>query len=129
MKRFIASILLLVYCTVNTGFVVSAHYCMDRFEGIQLGAAESKECGKCGMHKDASEGCCRDEVKVVMAEQDQLFAKTVAYPLVQPLAILYPSAHLAAPFYNFILSPEAFSLLPPLLSKQDTYLSNRVFRL
>lgn len=78
MKRLAAYILLLIYFTVSTGFVVSVHYCMNKVDSIKLGDDSSEECGKCGMHLQESNGCCKDDVKMVKMQVDQAFAKIVA---------------------------------------------------
>ena len=70
MKKLAASILLLIYFTVTTGFVVSVHYCMNKLDSIQLGDNSSEECGKCGMHVEDSGGCCKDDVKLVKMQAD-----------------------------------------------------------
>src|SRR4051812_32941329 len=62
MRRIFAFILLLIYFSLSTGFVVSMHYCMNRFDSAQLGSSHKDHCHKCGMHND---GCCRDEVAVI----------------------------------------------------------------
>ena len=129
MKKLLASILLMIYFTVNTGFVVSMHYCMDKIDSVQIGAVENEKCNKCGMHTEDSDGCCRDEVKVLKLQQDPLVAK-VLLPIVAQTPVELPlSMHLIAPFYNFQLADDYDYFRPPLISEQDTYLSNCVFRL
>ncbi|HVG42680.1 MAG TPA: hypothetical protein VM888_13805 [Chitinophagaceae bacterium] len=100
---------------------------MDKFNSIELGTAKSEECAKCGMQKADSDGCCHDEVKVVQLQQD---VRVVAYsevdfsiaPIILPI-----THHLQLPFYNFILSKEKWFPHPPLLSKQDSHVTNCVF--
>lgn len=128
MKKFAASILILVYFTVTTGFVVSVHYCMGKLSSVELGYTGKSECGKCGMNLEKSHGCCKDDVKLVKVQVDQNFAKTTS-----------PDFSLALSANNSFAdhSPSLQSLnnagypLPhgPPLDKQDTYLQNRVFRL
>ena len=128
MKKLFASILLLVYFTVSTGFVVSVHYCMNKVDSVQLGDSTSDECGKCGMHIESSEGCCKDDVKMIKMQGDQSFAK---------IAVPDFSLHFALPqliqyyFVTYTNTPEEKHPLAhgPPLSKQDTYLQNCVFRL
>ena len=126
MKRFAAFILLLIYFTVSTGFVVSMHYCMNQFDSVQVGAASDK-CSKCGMHINDSGGCCRDEVKVVKLQMDKQVAKMLFSSLSFAPVELPLSQHLALPFQNFQQAIEAVPTGPPLLSNQPVYLSNRVF--
>lgn len=128
MKKLFASILLLVYFTVSTGFVVSVHYCMNKVDSVQLGDTSSDECNKCGMHIESSGGCCKDDVKMVKMQVDQSFAKITVpdFSLPAVLPLVYDSY-----FTSYAKSvDESYPLAhgPP-LSKQDTYLQNCVFRL
>ena len=128
MKHFAASILLLVYFTVSTGFVVSVHYCMNKVDSIELGDSNRDECGKCGMHIEDSGGCCTDDVKMVKLQIDQAFAKILSvdfsFHSPVPVAVDIYSASLQ----NSIQEDYPLAHGPP-LSEQDTYLKNCVFRL
>jgi len=46
---------------------------MGKLESWSLGHTENKECGKCGMEKEAAEniGCCKDEFKHIKLKVDQ----------------------------------------------------------
>ena len=129
MKRFLASILLLIYFCVSTGFVVSMHYCMNKFDSVQVGAADSEKCGKCGMHTEDSDGCCRDEVKVVKLQQDSQLAKLLMPSFSMAPVQLTLSQHLVLPFQNFVQAQIIEYPDPPLRSGQPVYLSNCVFRI
>src|SRR5689334_13898376 len=75
-KKLIVAIAVLVYFVINTGFVVSVHYCMNKFQSSQIGADDHKKCGSCGMPKQG--GCCHDEVKVVKLASDHMVTQTVS---------------------------------------------------
>lgn len=128
MKQVVASILLLVYFVVSTGFVVSVHYCMDKVNAVQLGDAARDKCNKCGMPLKDKKGCCKDEVRVFKMQVDQAFAKFVKTDFsLSPDLSSHSQFFLATLFREIKLSaPVAHG--PP-LSEQDTYLQNRVFRL
>lgn len=126
MKKLTAFILLLIYFTVSTGFVVSMHYCMNQFDSVQVGAASDK-CSKCGMHTADSGGCCRDEVKVVKLQVDKQVAKMLFSSLSFAPVALPLSQHLSLPFQNFRQVIEPAPTGPPLISNQPVYLSKRVF--
>jgi hypothetical protein len=128
MKKFLLFIWLIVYTCVSTGFAVSTHFCMNRKASVELGTAEKETCDKCGMHKEESNGCCRDEVTVVKLHQDTETAKTVlpSFTLVLPVVSL--TQHLVSPFYNFTEAPVCTAFQPPPLS-EALYLSNCVFRI
>jgi hypothetical protein len=129
MKKLATAVLLLVYFTVTTGFVVSVHYCMNKVDSVELGYAGAEECGKCGMNVQTSDGCCKDDVKVIKMQVDQNLAK-IAVPNFTLSPFLF--AVLAGRFPDFLLTSISnafpFSNGPP-LSKQNSYLLHCVFRL
>ena len=125
MKRVLASLLLLVYFTVSTGFVVSMHYCMDRFDSAELGHAADSKCQKCGMHKD---GCCHDEVKVVKLQ----LAHVVAHAQIQNLEAPLPPVSTPIAFEPVLFDkdlPIYHAAHGPPLGQPPAYLLNGVFRL
>ncbi len=130
MKKILLSIVLVCYLAVTCGLVVNHHYCMDRLASTQLFATAEKVCGKCGMHSDESNGCCRDEVKVVKLVQDQNKIPVVTYELPSiDEVVITPSLFIAALFQNVDVERHFHNHSPPLLSAQDTYLQINVFRI
>lgn len=130
MKRILTSIILVCYLTVTCGLVVNHHYCMDRLASTQLFSTAEKVCGKCGMHTDESNGCCRDEVKVVKLVQDQNKIPVITYELPSLKEVVNtPSLFIAALFQNVEVQHHFDNHSPPLLSAQDTYLQINVFRI
>ena len=103
---------------------------MDRLASTQLFASEAKVCGKCGMHTSKSNGCCRDEVKIIKMEVDQKTASNVAFelPALDVIGQL-PSQFIVASFCNVEETRHYKNHSPPLLTEQDTYLQNCVFRI
>lgn len=81
MKKFLVTILALVYLTASVGATVNMHYCMDKLVAWGLGQEKpgKKSCPYCGMAKTSqdkhcgkeSKGCCKDEQKIVKLENDQ----------------------------------------------------------
>ena len=129
MKKIAAAILLLIYFTVSTGFVINLHYCMDKVASVEVGESHADECGKCGMPLSDKEDCCRNEVKVVKLHQDLVPTYSVVFELAS-LPVLIATVHyITAPFENGVQHDNYWLHAPPLISKQDTYLTNRVFRL
>jgi hypothetical protein len=129
MKKIIASITILCYLAVTCGVIVNFHYCMDRLASTQFFASESKVCNKCGMHTKAN-GCCHDEVKIIKMEVDQKAASYVLFELPALDAIgQVPSEFIAASFINAGETRHHQNYSPPLLTEQDTYLQNSVFRI
>jgi hypothetical protein len=128
MKKLLVSILLLVYFTVSTGFVVSLHYCMGRLDSGSIGETKASVCGKCGMHQDEENKCCRDEISVVKLQTSHLAAHFAIpdFGLSLPL-----SDHTDFEMQTFFPRQEVALEVAhgPPLSRQDTYLRNCVFRI
>jgi len=118
------------YLAVSSGVIINFHYCMNKLASTELFASESKQCGKCGMHSDESNGCCRDEVQVVKIDDDQksTSAYSFSFPALEVL-VQKPSDFIAACFFKVPGARHYLNHSPPLLSAQDTYLQNGVFRI
>jgi len=110
--------------------IINFHYCMNRLASTELFASDNKQCGKCGMHTDDSNGCCRDEVQVLKMDDDQknTSAYSFAIPALEAL-VQKPSDFIVTSFYNVPGTRHYLNISPPLLSAQDTYLQNGVFRI
>lgn len=82
------------------------------------------------MDTHGSKGCCHDEVKVIKLQQDQNKSPVISYeiPAIETL-ITVPSDFIVASFYNVNEQRHFHIHSPPLLSAQDTYLQNSVFRI
>ncbi|MDZ4796091.1 MAG: hypothetical protein SGI83_17555 [Bacteroidota bacterium] len=130
MKKTIFAISFLCYFAVTSGVVINYHFCMKRLVSVQLFDATPDTCGKCGMDMHESSGCCRNEVKLVKLEQDQ---NKLTLALVEPpsfdIPVTSPSAFIVAAFENKYGQRYFHNHSPPLLSEQDTYLQNSVFRI
>jgi hypothetical protein len=130
MKKIIASISLLCYFAVTCGVIINSHYCMNRLASVHLFETSVDVCGKCGMDTHESNGCCRDEVKVVKLEQDQNKMTIAAYGIYPIEAIIsIPSDFIVTSSYNVDEQHHFHNHSPPLLSAQDTYLQINVFRI
>jgi hypothetical protein len=128
MKKGIAAILLLLYGAFSSGVVISFHYCMDRFDSVQLGASDFEVCGKCGMHTEDAGGCCNDEVKIFKIQDDQQ-TSAINFKFFPLDAIVAPLPELnEVALINSTLELFLNNHSPP-LNKQDTYLQNCVFRI
>lgn len=126
MKQILAALVLIVYISATTGFVISMHYCMDRFDSAEIGSSKNDKCPRCGMHK--KEGCCRDDVRVVKLQTFHRTPKTIAPDLPAPLPQIVTTEFLLSPFQNFQPAVVSIPHSPP-LAEQETYLKNRVFRI
>jgi hypothetical protein len=102
---------------------------MDEVDSVQLYAASNDVCERCGMHVGEGMGCCRDEVSIIKIEDDQKFSQfSFQFEQQQP-AITIPSEFISFNFYNFSFPSHYLNHSPPLLSGEDTYLQNCVFRI
>lgn len=130
MVKVIASISFLFYFAVTSGVVINSHYCMKRLSSVHLFEAHAKVCGRCGMETHKSNGCCRDEVKVVklVLDQDRQEVASYTIPALEIISVT-PSEFIVASFENNNLQRHYHNHSPPLLSAQDTYLQNNVFRI
>lgn len=130
MKKGIAVISFLLYFLATTGIVINSHYCMKRLVSVHLFETKADICGRCGMETHNSDGCCRDDVKVVKLIQDQVKIPVTFFEL--------PVAKATLPVISDFWVPSLFTKdirnnynnhSPPLLSAQDTYLQINVFRI
>jgi hypothetical protein len=71
MQKFVITILAVIYMGTSIGATVQLHYCMDKLVGWGLTNKLPEKCGKCGMSKQASQGCCHDEQKEIKIATDQ----------------------------------------------------------
>jgi hypothetical protein len=128
MKKVLASITLCFYFAASCGVMINFHYCMDRYSSFKLYSVPDDKCDLCGMHT-GNKGCCRDDVKIVKLQDDQHLSDIAFnYPDINR-DILVPSQFIASSFYNIGTSTYFKDHPPPLLTEQDTYLQNCVFRI
>ena len=118
------------YLLVTCGVIINSHYCMNRLASTHLFEKSVDVCGRCGMDTHESNGCCRDEVKVVKLEQDQNKIAIASYdiPALEAVVVI-PSDFICTATYNIDEQRHFHNHSPPLLSAQDTYLQNSVFRI
>ena len=128
MKRSAVAILAIIYFAISSGVVVNIHYCMGKMSSVKLQAWTPGSCA-CGKKMESKKGCCKTELKVVKLEDAQKISyadfvvNTPVTPLVTELNLLQ------TPFYNAQHPVRSQGHSPPLLSGQDTYLRNCVFRI
>jgi hypothetical protein len=73
MKRFLVTILSILYMASALSLTVHVHYCMGEFAGIRITDTEEGRCSMCGMEKsERSKGCCTDDQKTFKANEHQL---------------------------------------------------------
>jgi len=127
MKKVIASFTIAVYFAFACGVMVNYHFCMDRYSSFRLYQPAGDWCPTCGMH--TKKGCCHDEVRILKLQNDYQNATTFFSFHKIPPAVITPSEFLTAEFVSEKVVFNSISRPPPLLSQQDIYLQNRVFRI
>jgi hypothetical protein len=126
MKRSLVAILALIYFAISSGVVLNVHYCMGRVSSVKLDLAGAKTCA-CG--KSEPKKCCKTELKVFKIEDTQK-AAFASYDIQAPVAIITNETGIFyLPEYLSADHQSHYAHSPPLLSAQDTYLRNGVFRI
>ncbi len=120
----------MTYLAVSSGVIINLHYCMNRLASTELFGSRVSECGKCGMDLHESGGCCHDEVQYLKLHDDQRTTATISFelPSIESMCAS-PSAFIVASFYAVPEKRHFLNHSPPLLSAQDSYLQNNVFRI
>ena len=130
MKKLIAAISFIVYFAASSGVVINSHYCMKKLVSVHLFETKAEVCGLCGMDMHESSGCCHDVTQFVKGVQDQVKIPVTVFELPAAEAVL-PGQNewLHASLFNGDEQRHFDNHSPPLLSDQDSYLENRVFRI
>ncbi|MFT3681520.1 MAG: hypothetical protein QM791_14715 [Ferruginibacter sp.] len=128
MKKFIVSILALLYLGVSSGVAMEIHYCMGKQAGVELYGSDDDHCGKCGM-KEKKGGCCSDEHKFYKLEDSH---KNVSNDLQLEAPVAIITTHFPEYYFERISDPVARSLKshsPPLYPGLSACILNCVFRI
>jgi hypothetical protein len=129
-KKFIVTILALIYITTSTGATVHLHYCMGQLADWGLGSDKSKTCSSCGMGENDQKkhDCCKDEHKFLKNENDQKYAEA-SLQLAQLLAIALPPScfEIQPPLFSSLTRGNPMSHAPPRPPSVAVYIRNCVF--
>ncbi|HSU28952.1 MAG TPA: hypothetical protein VLJ68_11250 [Chitinophagaceae bacterium] len=129
MKKILATFTILCYLLLTTGVVVNFHYCMNQLASVKFFEKERNKCSLCGMKMHRSHGCCHDEICVVKLSVDQQKVVPVDHIEAPTGNSFIISDFIVLPTINTYNSNPWQNHSPPLLTKQDTYLENCVFRI
>ncbi len=101
-KRFLTTILIILYCTTITGATIQMHFCMGDLVERNFWHNDEGPCSNCGMDKEKSEkaGCCKSENEFVKTDHSQLTGE-VSFTILKTFSQ-------ALPFF-FLDKPEHFS--------------------
>jgi len=129
-KRFLVSILAILYMATASGAVVHIHYCMGVLVGADLDLKDEHTCGKCGMAKKMRGGCCKDEYKVLKTDQSSQAAKVIftvsPAPGITPKSTFYL---IESPIYERAHTINFANAPPPLWRSCPIYIQFRNFRI
>ena len=115
MKRFLVTLLSVLYMAGAMGATVHIHYCMNRFMSASLIDKDEDRCAKCGMKKDErKKDCCKDEHKTFKTNVHQ--QTKVSFGVPQQQVFLPHEHHYNAYQFSFhtpVINTSAHSHAPP----------------
>lgn len=131
-KKFVTSILAVLYLVVSSGTVLHTHYCMDELVKVELMQSQADHCGNCGMEKKVSEksGCCKDQNKLIKLDKDQKSndaSVQLSKLLAQAISVSYFDNYFIS--FSSLTEENPASNSPPLYSGTAIYKRNCVFRI
>ncbi len=107
--------------------MVNYHFCMDRYDSVKFYTVQTDECSKCGMHTSESNGCCRDDVKLVkLVDNYKSTSLSFSFEKLSP-PVIEVSDFIAIDYSIFVTTDSYLYHSPPLICLQDIYLQNCVF--
>lgn len=129
MKKVLASISVLIYFAMTCGVIVNLHYCMGRVQSFEFYGTEKKVCDVCGMSLKNTHGCCKEEVKILKLQDDQNKSQVSHSLKGVEVTVTIPSDFIVASIYKVERTSHLNDHSPPLITEEDTYLQNCVFRI
>ena len=81
------------------------------------------------MHMDDNNGCCKDEVKIIKLQDDQNTTQVIHAIQGIVATTIAPSEFINTSVFNVKENLHYNYHSPPLITQQDTYLQNCVFRI
>jgi hypothetical protein len=138
MKKFLASILAVLYLSTSLGATIHFHYCMGKLVAWGLVNHESRNCDYCGMPKYSSyphqtvskNNCCKDEQHQLKADRDQKItqAEIQLFNMLPDVAVFQiPSFN--SPGYCPVTLAYPRTNAPPDTGSQPAFLLNCNFRI
>lgn len=129
MKKFLVTILALVYLGVSSGATINMHYCMGKLMSWDIAHKQVVKCGNCGMEKSSHKGCCKDEQKKLQIEKDQKVSESV-YQFhktgTDAVVIVYPDVPV---YFSSFATDKPVAHAPPLIKAVPLFLLNCNFRI
>jgi hypothetical protein len=138
MKKFLTTILALVYLATSTGATIHLHYCMGKLFSWSLVDNDSKNCGECGMPKSGTDShclsfkgnCCKDTQAHIQLDKDQKASENAYYFSALTIAALpMPEATGPGNYLVSYITGYPTTNAPPDSGKVPVFLRNRSFRI
>ena len=126
MKKFIVTILAVVYLISSAGATIHLHYCMDKLVNWSLSEKPGTLCDNCGMEEDGN--CCKDEHHFIKSKTDQKTAES-GIQLFQIAAIAIPAPFIITSELYFSQKAKHTTGHAPSNSGVDILIRNCVFRI
>lgn len=101
MKKFLVTILSILYITVSSGATINLHYCMGKLAGWDINHPSSEKCSTCGMRSSAKKDCCKNTQKVLQIEKDQKASESF-FEFVNTGALLFTLYYSELPGYSLV---------------------------
>lgn len=127
-KRILISFAVVVYFVFTCGVTFNLHFCMGRFASVELYKQPAKSCSTCGM-RVKNPKCCHDEVKLIKLQNVHQHSCLAYNHEVIQSSFIAASCCFATFRANEGTASNKIIHSPPLISRQDTYLQNGVFRI
>ncbi len=130
MKKFLVTILSILYMASAMGATVHIHYCMGKVEGLSFIHKDEERCRKCGMKKaERSKGCCKDEYKTIKTNDHKSTIATYDFSH-QISPQLKPDYSLQSETVFFYYQNRTIDHLPPIVCRTcPIYIKDRNFRI
>ena len=129
-KKFLVSIIAVLYLGTSMGATVNLHYCMGRLTNWDLSIKETHTCENCGMVKSTSKksGCCEDKHHLLQVEKDQKAESRYQPEAPVAIAVFTTYADFVTPVIASISEEHPVSNAPP-RSKVPLHIRNCIFRI
>lgn len=129
MKKFVVTLLLLLYLIPTFGVNVAVHYCGGEISSIFFGSTTADKCA-CGSKK-MKKNCCRDKNFSFEVDDDQSKTQVVDISFLESFNIqaVLPKAFLFDSQYISLVTEEDYFYHPPNNVKQSLYILHQVFRI
>lgn len=138
MKKFLTTILALVYLATSTGATVHMRYCMGKLYSWSLMDTDAKNCGECGMPKSSKanhclsfkDDCCKDTQAHFQLDKDQKASEDAyCFSALTVAALPTMQAVLPGNYVVFYITGYPTANAPPNRDKVPVFIRNCTFRI